>query len=140
MCKKERLNIFSHNFISQPADEVIIGACGAGKFGDCQGSFLQLKCCRLAKSRNENCQSKTTKHGQKNECTGYRVLVGSCGSGEIIRFYYNSLKGLLCRSGLLLKEAFWEGRGIQGGKFKKKDFLNLMILCFSSHHSDMGRP
>ena len=67
-------------------NQVVVGACGAGRYADCPGdTWHQILCCAMPDFVYGECQKYGSGHGQLNSCLEHgnvaRLLEGTCGSG-----------------------------------------------------------
>ena len=68
-------------------DQVVVGACGAGRYADCPNdSWHQILCCSLPEFYYGHCFSYGSEHGKTNSCLEHgeipTMLEGTCGSGK----------------------------------------------------------
>jgi len=101
------LNGHYGNEIKCDGNQVVVGACGAGRYGDCPGdSWHQLLCCTLPNFYYGHCMKYGSAHGELNSCLSHGnvpyllegmimifinvcvrsnfnliFLIGTCGSG-----------------------------------------------------------
>ena len=74
-------------------NQVIVGACGAGRYADCPDeSWHQILCCSMPNYVYENCQKYGSDHGQLNSCLDHgnvpRLLEGKDKKGiEILDLF-----------------------------------------------------
>ena len=66
--------------------QVVVGACGAGRYADCPGkTWHEILCCPLPGFYFGHCFEYGTEHGKPNSCLDHgeipTLLEGTCGSG-----------------------------------------------------------